>query len=247
MSAFLQLVRSRLDSNTTTNHIAGTFIRTTPKLMSITGESSVPMTTVTFNLSQLQEDVISTYLSGKPIIRDVTSLRTLFKFRHGRTAVVKRTISEWVRNLTVNLIPYLVILILAVYVLKIAPKYSHIINLLFPFSPMGGAYSLATVEDSLHPLLRLPLPDGLERRIVYEFHSASYHSLTEIVVGLKTALGHLIKTVPPEGSVNHEIREASLRSFISNEFDDHLNEQSTNVLAEIGIRKWGGRERERGR
>lgn len=66
----------------------------------------------------------------------------------------------------------------------------------FFLSPMGGAYSLSSIEDTLHPLLQSPLSPPLERRIEYEFHSSSYHCLTEIVVGLKTALGHLVKVSP---------------------------------------------------
>ena len=64
---------------------------------------------------------------------------------------------------------------------------------LFIFSPMGGAYSLSSIEDTLHPSLQTPLQPNVERRLEYDFHNSSYHSLTEIVVGLKTALGHLVK------------------------------------------------------
>ena len=58
---------------------------------------------------------------------------------------------------------------------------------------MGGAYSLSSIEDTLHPSLQSSLQPNLERRLEFDFHNCSYHSLTEIVVGLKTALGHLVK------------------------------------------------------
>ena len=40
-----------------------------------------------FSLTRLQEDVVSHYLSGKPIIRDISSLRTVFKFKQDKKSV----------------------------------------------------------------------------------------------------------------------------------------------------------------
>ena len=71
--------------------------------------------------------------------------------------------------------------------------YSLSLSLFLSHSPMGAAFSLSSMEQALKLSLRVPLPDGLERRLEYEFHSANYHILTDIVIGLRTALGHLIQ------------------------------------------------------
>lgn len=97
MSEFLQLVCSRLIPNntaSTSSQLGSTILRSSPRLMSIVGEGTIPVTRLSFNLPQLQEDIVSHYLAGKPIIRDISSLRTLFKFRHSKAPVIKRTVSE---------------------------------------------------------------------------------------------------------------------------------------------------------
>ena len=38
--------------------------------------------------------------------------------------------------------------------------------------------------------------DTLQKHLEYEFHSASYHTMVEVVIALRTAAGHLVK-VPP--------------------------------------------------
>ena len=91
----LRLIRSRLEPSIP-NHIPGTVVRSSPKLMSITGDSLVPVNLLVFNLPQLQEDILSHYLSGKPIINDISSLRIVFKFRQDKVSVTKRQVSEYV-------------------------------------------------------------------------------------------------------------------------------------------------------
>ena len=39
----------------------------------------------------------------------------------------------------------------------------------------------------------MKLPQDLLKQLEYEFHSSSYHTLNEVVVGLRTLLGHLAK------------------------------------------------------
>ena len=43
-------------------------------------EVDTPMK-ATFNLMRLQEDVVSHYFSGKPLIIEILSLRTVFRFK----------------------------------------------------------------------------------------------------------------------------------------------------------------------
>ena len=44
-------------------------------------------------------------------------------------------------------------------------------------------------------LLQIQLDDTYRKRLEYEFHSASYHTIMEMVTGLRTAVSHLIKEV----------------------------------------------------
>ena len=62
-----------------------------------------------------------------------------------------------------------------------------------PSSPLGAASDLLSLKDLLPSSFRAPLCDDLTRHLEYEFHSANYHTLTDIVIGLRTAIGHLIK------------------------------------------------------
>ena len=60
-------------------------------------------------------------------------------------------------------------------------------------SSIGAAFDLTSLKDLLPQTFTSPLDADLTRHLEYEFHSANYHTLTNIVIGLKTALGHLIK------------------------------------------------------
>lgn len=92
INEFLQLIRSRLEP-VLTGHIPGTTIRVTPKLMSLSGDT-VPRPSLVFNLHFLQEDIVAQYLSGKPMIHDISSLRNVFKFRQSKNAAVTTQLSE---------------------------------------------------------------------------------------------------------------------------------------------------------
>ena len=65
----------------------------------------------------------------------------------------------------------------------------------------GSIYlTLYTLNIVLLPLPRkhtqVPLEKNLQKRLEYEFHSASYHTIMEVITGLRTVAGHLLK-VPP--------------------------------------------------
>ena len=44
-------------------------------------------------------------------------------------------------------------------------------------------------------LLQIQVDDTYRKQLEYEFHSASYHTIMEMVTGLRIAVGHLIKEV----------------------------------------------------
>ena len=43
---------------------------------------------------------------------------------------------------------------------------------------------------------QVPLEETLQKRLEYEFHSASYHTILEVVIALKNVAGHLVKVAP---------------------------------------------------
>ena len=44
-------------------------------------------------------------------------------------------------------------------------------------------------------LLQMHLDSRIRKRLEYEFHSACYHTLMEVIAGLRTSISHLIKEV----------------------------------------------------
>lgn len=50
--------------------------------------------------------------------------------------------------------------------------------------------------------LQRSLDSGTRKRLEYEFHSACYHTIMEVVAGLRTSVGHLIKEV--SGAANRQ-------------------------------------------
>ena len=47
-----------------------------------------------------------------------------------------------------------------------------------------------------HKHIQVSLKETLRKRLEYEFHSASYHTILEVVIALKNAAGHLVKVLP---------------------------------------------------
>ncbi len=43
--------------------------------------------------------------------------------------------------------------------------------------------------------MQVPLDDTYRKRLEYEFHCAGYHTVMEVISGLRTAIGHLIQDV----------------------------------------------------
>ena len=81
MSEFLQLVRSRVILEHSTNR--GDSSSGSPaRLMSLSSSASIDSpSSLAFSLEELQEDIVAHFVAGKPIIRDIDAIRTVFKFR----------------------------------------------------------------------------------------------------------------------------------------------------------------------
>ena len=56
-----------------------------------------------------------------------------------------------------------------------------------------SALDLADMTDRLPEWYKTEMEDMLLKRFEYEFHSANYHALVEVITGLRTVIGHLIK------------------------------------------------------
>ena len=185
LSDLLQLVRSR--------QVAESPLNNSVKLMSLSREGIFPRTSLSFNLKYLQEDIVSIYLSGRSIIKDVSSLRSVFKFRQEETNTQP---SEYV---TIHIFLTLLSINFSIHLQNNYPLSNYLSLCLYMYiyphlsSPLGAASDLSSLKDQLPDSFRAPLCDDLTRHLEYEFHSANYHTLTDIVIGLRTALGHLIK------------------------------------------------------
>ena len=49
------------------------------------------------------------------------------------------------------------------------------------------------MTEKLSEKYKSPMEDTLQKHLEYQFHSAAYHTFLQIITGLKTVLGHLIK------------------------------------------------------
>lgn len=64
----------------------------------------------------------------------------------------------------------------------------------------------------------------------YEFHSADYRLMIEVVTGLRTIMGHLVKVLDEESKDLGNLKSEKALQFMQN-----LHKQDTNVLHEIGV------------
>ena len=53
------------------------------------------------------------------------------------------------------------------------------------------------MTEKLPEEYKSPVEDTLQKHLEYQFHSADYHTILQIITGIKTALGHLIKVSVP--------------------------------------------------
>ena len=49
------------------------------------------------------------------------------------------------------------------------------------------------MTEKLPEKYKSPMEDTLQKHLEYQFHSATYHTFLQIITGLKTVLGHLVK------------------------------------------------------
>ena len=88
----------------------------------------------------------------------------------------------------------------------------------------------SSLAEQLPDKFKITLHETLLKKFEYEFHSADYHLMAEVVTALRTILGHLIKALE-EGREDFE--ELALK-FVLN-LHKHL-ESEDQALQEIGVR-----------
>ena len=60
-------------------------------------------------------------------------------------------------------------------------------------SVVHSTLDLVDMTENLPASFKTDMEDALLKRFEYEFHSASYHTLVEVITGLRTVVGHLMK------------------------------------------------------
>ena len=75
----------------------------------------------------------------------------------------------------------------------------------FYYSVSHSALDLADMTERLPEWYKTEMEDMLLKRFEYEFHSANYHTLVEVITGLRTVIGYLIKvcSIPLSLSLSH--------------------------------------------
>lgn len=89
------------------------------------------------------------------------------------------------------------------------------------------------MSQRLPDSFKAPLPDLLKKRFEYEFHSANYHLMVEVLTALRTVTGHLIKALD-EGRQNCDDVQETALEFMLKQYKDM--DTYSQVLYEIGVR-----------
>ena len=61
------------------------------------------------------------------------------------------------------------------------------------YSVVHSTVDLAAMTEKLPDCYKTEMEATLLKRFEYEFHSAGYHTLVEVITGLRTVVGHLMK------------------------------------------------------
>ena len=86
LNEYLWLVRARLDPPVA-YRVVELPVNSEAKPIFSSVHETVVHPILSFDLTLLQEDVVNHYLSGKPIIQDISSLRMVFKFKQEKKSV----------------------------------------------------------------------------------------------------------------------------------------------------------------
>ena len=96
-----------------------------------------------------------------------------------------------------------------------------------------GCLDLQDMSERLPEAFKVPLPSPLLKRFEYEFHSANYHLLLEVVTALRTVVSHLVKALEEQRTDYGDLGSETAPEFMLNLYE-HLTKQNQ-VLVEIGV------------
>ena len=130
--------------------------------------------TAKFQLAQLEQDIIAIFIAGKPHIHNESpsQLRTLFKFKSSDKDT-DRIHFKYVYSIEKG-----------INFTNIFSSYYSLVNL---------ALDVNEMTEKLPEEYKTPVEETVQKQLEYQFHSADYHTMLQIITGLKTALRHLIK------------------------------------------------------
>lgn len=94
------------------------------------------------------------------------------------------------------------------------------------------AHDLQDMSQRLPYSFKAPLPDPLQKRFEYEFHSASYHLMVEVLTALRTVTSHLSKALEEKRQHCPDVQETALEFMLKQYKDLHTYNK---VLDEIGV------------
>ena len=108
------------------------------------------------------------------MIKDISNLRTVFKFKQKDSGYEAKYLILFFDNLSI---------------------YLQLIQFLPQYSPISTYFDATALRDNIPQEYQLPLETQVKHLLKCEFHSADYHTLSDMVIGLQTAVGLLVKEV----------------------------------------------------
>ncbi len=102
-----------------------------------------------------------------------------------------------------------------------------------PTSTICTNSELEDVTRRLPSTFKNPLPDTLMKNFVYEFHSAGYYLMTEVITALRTVVEQLVKAVEERRGDYADLKPLTGMEFMLNLYGDF--ERDGDVLYEIGV------------
>ncbi|XP_065913406.1 uncharacterized protein [Dysidea avara] len=96
----------------------------------------------------------------------------------------------------------------------------------------GCAIDISSVAQELPRNFKEPLQEETKKSLEYHFRTATYQTLTEIVTGLRTILGHLIQDILQQKS---KVWDTRLNITIASYLKASFNKDQETVFGEIGI------------
>ena len=154
------------------------------------------------DLVKLQSDVVKEYFTGKPLIQCFKSQP--FRFREtvpSRSSIKTRLLHlHQLHNLKWLMIMYIVVSLALLWIWEQFSK-SYLSNSRFVCCHFHYTWNrqlisilwVANFHNNFTPFFQHELKPVTRKNLEFYFHSSTFHVLQEVVIGLRTVAGHLIK------------------------------------------------------